>query len=83
MLGRAQLPMCLTVLYAVHRMMQAFFTWSGVRQTNRLRQRYLAAVLRQDVGFFDTAATTGTCPPQACSYIVLQLGSRHAWTMQA
>uniref|UniRef100_A0A7S0R4U3 ATP-binding cassette transporter n=1 Tax=Chlamydomonas leiostraca TaxID=1034604 RepID=A0A7S0R4U3_9CHLO len=37
----------------------AFFTWSGVRQTNRLRQRYLAAVLRQDVGFFDTAATTG------------------------
>lgn len=28
-------------------------------QSNRLRQRYLAAVLRQDVGFFDTQATTG------------------------
>ncbi len=28
-------------------------------QSNRLRARYLAAVLRQDVAFFDTQATTG------------------------
>lgn len=37
------------------------FCWmyASVRQTNRLRRRYLAAVLRQDVAFFDTQATTG------------------------
>lgn len=43
----------------------AFFAWSGNRQTNRLRKRYLAAVLRQDVAFFDTAATTGDASDDA------------------
>ncbi len=32
---------------------------AGIRQTNRLRQRYLGSVLRQEIGFFDTTATTG------------------------
>ncbi|KAL6762783.1 MDR-like ABC transporter [Haematococcus lacustris] len=37
----------------------AMFVLSGNRQTNRLRSQYLQAVLRQDVAFFDTTATTG------------------------
>jgi hypothetical protein len=28
--------------------------YTSVRQTNRLRRRYLTAVLRQEVSFFDT-----------------------------
>ncbi len=35
------------------------FMIAGERQTNRLRAMYLAAALRQDIAFFDTAATTG------------------------
>lgn len=31
----------------------------GNRQTNRLRLKYLAAVLAQNIGFFDVQATTG------------------------
>jgi hypothetical protein len=38
---------------------QASWSWAGTRQANRLRRRYLAAVLRQDIAFFDTQATTG------------------------
>ncbi|KIY93806.1 ATP-binding cassette, subfamily B(MDR/TAP), member 1 [Monoraphidium neglectum] len=38
---------------------QACWMLSGNRQANRIRRKYLAAVLRQDVGFFDTQATTG------------------------
>ncbi|KAL4457545.1 hypothetical protein ABPG75_012410 [Micractinium tetrahymenae] len=37
----------------------AFWTFTGVRQVNNMRHRYLAAVLRQDVGYFDTTATSG------------------------
>eukprot|EP00891_Asterochloris_glomerata_P003655 jgi/Astpho2/3655/e_gw1.00059.3.1_t len=33
--------------------------WSGTRQANRIRHRYLAAVLRQDVAFFDEKASGG------------------------
>lgn len=33
----------------------------GNRQTNRLRMKYLAAVLAQNIGFFDVQATTGEC----------------------
>lgn len=33
--------------------------FTGERQTSRLRNRYLEAVLKQDVGFFDTDARTG------------------------
>ena len=33
--------------------------FAGVRQVNRMRAVYLAAVLRQDVGYFDTTATSG------------------------
>ena len=34
---------------------------AGVRQVNCMRHRYLQAVLRQDVGYFDTTATSGAC----------------------
>ncbi|KAK9810283.1 hypothetical protein WJX72_007941 [[Myrmecia] bisecta] len=37
----------------------AFWMQTGTRQTNRIRQRYLQAVLRQDVPFFDVKASTG------------------------
>lgn len=37
----------------------ALLCLAGVRQVNRMRGRYLAAVLRQDVGYFDTTATSG------------------------
>lgn len=38
----------------------AAFILSGNRQTNRLRELYLAAVLRQDISYFDVQATTGS-----------------------
>lgn len=38
---------------------QTCWAWTGNRQTNRLRERYLRAVLRQDVAFFDVEATSG------------------------
>lgn len=38
---------------------QFCWTYTSVRQTNRLRRRYLAAVLRQDVSFFDTQVWVG------------------------
>ncbi|KAG1679148.1 hypothetical protein FOA52_000503 [Chlamydomonas sp. UWO 241] len=37
----------------------AFWTWTGNRQTVRLRTQYLNAVLRQDVSYFDTQTSTG------------------------
>ncbi|GIL71759.1 hypothetical protein Vretimale_808 [Volvox reticuliferus] len=37
----------------------AVWMYTGNRQTNRLRTRFLAAVLRQDVAFFDVQSTTG------------------------
>lgn len=33
--------------------------YSGERQVGTLRKKYLEAVLKQDVGFFDTDARTG------------------------
>ncbi|GLI63941.1 hypothetical protein VaNZ11_007082 [Volvox africanus] len=37
----------------------AVWMYTGNRQANRLRKRFLAAVLRQDVAFFDVQSTTG------------------------
>jgi ATP-binding cassette subfamily B (MDR/TAP) protein 1 len=37
----------------------AFWMWAGNRQAARFRKAYLAAVLRQDMTYFDTQATTG------------------------
>ncbi|KAJ6830310.1 ABC transporter B family member 19-like [Iris pallida] len=37
----------------------ACWMYTGERQVSALRRRYLEAVLRQDVGFFDTDARTG------------------------
>jgi len=39
--------------------------FSSVRQVNRMRSKYLRTVLRQDIGFYDATATSGTvfaCP---------------------
>lgn len=35
--------------------------WSlaGTRQSSRIRTKYLKAILRQDIGFFDTETSTG------------------------
>eukprot|EP00882_Tetradesmus_deserticola_P007854 GHRQ01008267.1.p1 GENE.GHRQ01008267.1~~GHRQ01008267.1.p1 ORF type:complete len:535 (+),score=185.88 GHRQ01008267.1:384-1988(+) len=38
---------------------QASWTYTSVRQTNRLRRMYLRAIMRQDIAFFDTQASTG------------------------
>ena len=40
------------------------FAWSYTsnRQANRLRRKFLHAVLQQDISFFDTQATTGEVP---------------------
>ena len=32
---------------------------AGLRQTVRIRQRYLTSALQQEISFFDTQATTG------------------------
>ncbi|KAK9846492.1 hypothetical protein WJX81_005240 [Elliptochloris bilobata] len=40
-------------------MQMAFWMLTGARQSARIRARYLAAVLQQEVSFFDTEATTG------------------------
>jgi ATP-binding cassette, subfamily B (MDR/TAP), member 1 len=37
----------------------AFWSWTGNRQTNRIRALYLQSVLRQDIAFFDVHSTTG------------------------
>ncbi|GFH06184.1 uncharacterized protein HaLaN_00774 [Haematococcus lacustris] len=38
----------------------SMWMWAGNRQTSRLRRKYLHSVLRQNVAYFDTQATTGT-----------------------
>lgn len=37
----------------------AMWMWAGHRQAARLREQYLASVLKQDMGYFDTQASTG------------------------
>ncbi|KAG7669217.1 hypothetical protein Ndes2526B_g05515 [Nannochloris sp. 'desiccata'] len=52
--------MYLGVASAVAAFLQTFFlVYSSVRQANRMRGAYLASVLSQDVGFFDTKGTSG------------------------
>lgn len=38
---------------------QAAWAYTGRRQANKIREKYLHAVLRQDITFFDTQASTG------------------------
>jgi ABC-type multidrug transport system fused ATPase/permease subunit len=38
---------------------QGCWSYTGARQSNRLRSRFLQAVLKQDIAFYDTQATTG------------------------
>jgi ATP-binding cassette subfamily B (MDR/TAP) protein 1 len=33
--------------------------WTGERQSSRIRSKYLRAILRQDVGYFDVGTSTG------------------------
>jgi ATP-binding cassette subfamily B (MDR/TAP) protein 1 len=44
---------------------QACWSYTSVRQANRMRRMFLEAVLRQEIAFFDTEATTGEhhCQP--------------------
>lgn len=45
-----------SVLCAAY-VMLSFWNWAGERQAKKLREEYLAAILRQDVGWFDKTAT--------------------------
>ncbi len=45
----------------------AFWMLSGTRITNRLRQRYLSGLLKQEVAYFDTEQTTGGKVCHCCS----------------
>jgi ATP-binding cassette subfamily B (MDR/TAP) protein 1 len=38
---------------------QSAWSYTSNRQANRLRRKFLHAVLQQDIAFFDTQATTG------------------------
>jgi ABC-type multidrug transport system fused ATPase/permease subunit len=38
---------------------QGCWSYTSARQSNRLRSRFLQAVLKQDISFYDTQATTG------------------------
>eukprot|EP00879_Flechtneria_rotunda_P033825 GHRR01037634.1.p1 GENE.GHRR01037634.1~~GHRR01037634.1.p1 ORF type:complete len:119 (-),score=30.78 GHRR01037634.1:337-693(-) len=57
------LAVCTTMLsvgaFVAGWLQQFCWMYSSVRQTNRLRGMYLRGILRQDIGFFDTQATTG------------------------
>jgi hypothetical protein len=48
---------------------QACWSYTSVRQANRMRRMFLEAVLRQEIAFFDTEATTGG----ACGMYLLRL----------
>lgn len=37
----------------------ASWTLAGERQATRIRKRYLKAILRQDIGYFDVETSTG------------------------
>ena len=52
----------------------SLWTISGVRQVNRIRHRYLAAVLRQDVGYFDKEATSGEGSELCCCFALRGVG---------
>lgn len=51
-------PIQQTVLSAVHGGSK-FLAAVGARQSNRLRERYFASVLRQEISYFDVHATSG------------------------
>jgi ATP-binding cassette subfamily B (MDR/TAP) protein 1 len=62
----------------------AALTLTGVRQVNRMRHKYLAAVLRQDVGYFDTTATSGRLLQglnEDCQTIQLGIGEKVGTTI--
>ncbi|EFN58606.1 hypothetical protein CHLNCDRAFT_34209 [Chlorella variabilis] len=57
----------------------ALWTLTGVRQVNRMRGQYLKSVLRQDVGYFDTTATSGRLLQglnEDCQTIQLAIGDK-------
>jgi ABC-type multidrug transport system fused ATPase/permease subunit len=37
----------------------SLWMWTGERQSSRIRTKYLRAILRQDVGYFDVGTSTG------------------------
>ncbi|KAJ3130853.1 Multidrug resistance protein 1 [Physocladia obscura] len=52
----------------------ALWIWSGERQAKRIREEYLAAVLRQDVGWFDKTQTGEVTTRMTGDIIVIQDG---------
>lgn len=67
---------------AVAALVQTFFlVYSSVRQSNRMRSAYLASVLSQDVGYFDTVGTSGALLQglnEDCATIQAAIGERVA-----
>jgi ATP-binding cassette, subfamily B (MDR/TAP), member 1 len=72
--------MYLGVASAVAAFLQTFFlVYSSVRQANRMRGAYLASVLSQDVGFFDTKGTSGVLLQglnEDCSTVQAAIGEK-------
>jgi len=70
----------LGVASAVAAFLQTFFlVYSSVRQVNRIRGAYLASVLSQDVGFFDTKGTSGVLLQglnEDCSIVQSSIGEK-------
>jgi ABC-type multidrug transport system fused ATPase/permease subunit len=59
--------------------LQAFlWMWTGAKSSNRLRTKYLAAVLKQDIQYFDTQATTGEGAVSSHSSSLLQPNTQMA-----
>lgn len=50
----------------------ACLVWAGSRQASRVRRRYLAALLQQDMRFFDTHAASGLLHTLREEAVVLQ-----------
>ncbi|KAI9099534.1 P-loop containing nucleoside triphosphate hydrolase protein [Phlyctochytrium arcticum] len=44
-------------LFALAYVQMSFWMWSGENQSKRVRQLYFAAILRQDIGWFDNTST--------------------------
>ena len=78
----SQVPnfMYLGIASAIAAFLQTFFlVYSSVRQANRIRGAYLASVLRQDVGFFDTKGTSGVLLQglnEDCSTVQAAIGEK-------
>lgn len=61
-----------------------FWTYTAVRQTNRIRLRYLSSVLRQEVGYFESESDPGKLMQglnEDCVTIQAAIGDRMGRTL--